>query len=210
MRRCLLYALLLALALALPGCTRRFRLSKAELAKVEELEGGVTGLYVYPHRRFVAVYDEQEVKQSYDVRGKIRDKAKFEPLYEIITRNTAGSIIKFGELNGVPALWVAFDRECERPACAYVFVYSFTDRYLLARVPLRAEYKPPKTHRGAVIKACRMRPHRIESLGEYNDVYAVKRKLLKPLMLHLQVKKYVWKPKRPRRHRATGRDGGEP
>jgi hypothetical protein len=176
--------------LALSGCARRFYLQPKELEKVQT-QAGVQPLRVYTHRRLIALYDEKDVDEKFRVEREIKESARNEQVKKIITRNTAGLILKIDESNGMPLLWVTFDPGCTETDCAFAFAQAEDGRYRLHSVPTRMGYKDPRSFRAIVWKKRRLRPGKMSSLAEANDVYLVKKRNGKILTIDLDVKKKV-------------------
>lgn len=172
------------------GCARRFALKPKELERVQT-EAGVQPLRVYTHRRLVALYDESDVDEKFQVQRDIVESARNEQKKKVITRNTAGLILKIEESNGQPLVWVTFDPGCTTVECAWGFVEGADGYFRLMTVPDREGYKKARAFRAIVWKKRRLKPGKMRSLAEPNDVYLVKKKNGKILTMYLDVKKVI-------------------
>ncbi len=181
---------LLVTALGASGCARRFYLEPKELEKVQT-EAGVQPLRVYTHRKLIALYDESDKDETFRVQRDIIESARNEQLKKIITRNTAGLILKIEESNGMPLLWVTFDPGCTETDCAFGFVQAEDGRHRLHSLPKRMGYEDPRAFRHCVWDKRRLKPGKMSSLAEANDVYLVKKNNGKILTIDLDVKKKV-------------------
>jgi hypothetical protein len=176
--------------LGLSGCARRFYLEPKELEKVQT-EAGVQPLRVYTHRKLIAIYDESDKDETFRVEREIKESARNQQVKKIITRNTAGLILKIDESNGMPLLWVTFDPSCTEVDCAFGFVQAEDGRYRLHTVPKREGYEDARAFRHCVWKKRRLKPGKMSSLAEANEVYLVKKRNGKILTIDLDVKKKV-------------------
>ncbi|MCA9705647.1 MAG: hypothetical protein KDK70_07360 [Myxococcales bacterium] len=183
------------------GCARRFKLSDPDLAEAKE-SNALGDLRVYPSNRTISLYDEPAMR-SVTIEREIRQRSRRERRGRILRRNTPGAIIDEGLLNGQKLLWVTFDRQCATPECAYGFVQVEDARYVLAHVPEREGYKPPRVHRSLVIKRHQMKKGHLRSLAEANQVYRLKRKRRVPTVF-LEVKRANQDRVEERRDRESG------
>ncbi len=203
------HGLLLLTVLALLGsaCARRLDLSPAELTRIEGPDGDLKLLRVFPKKQLISLYREEEVQESYEVgKRKVTERGAFRPFKRIIGRKTAGKVVSRGELNGMPLLWIAFDRTCEDTACAYGFVLSELDRYQLIQVPFREKFQPPENYRRNTFKRNLLKKVKQKSLAEANEIFAVTRKSGKVLTIDLQIRKDTYRPTRADVERAGGAD----
>lgn len=199
-------ALGLALTAALAGgCAKRLNLTPSELDRVKT-EAEVNPLRVYPSQKLIAVYDEQDAAEQFKVQGKIVEASDSKRLKDVTTKNTEGLILKIEELNGKPLLWVVFDSSCRETKCAFGFVETEDKLYRLITVPKQDGFKEPKSYRFCVWKKRRLRPGKLASLAEANDVFLVKKNNGKILTIDLQVKKVVDDRTRTRTRRQRGVD----
>lgn len=186
----------LALLLVAPlGCTQRKILTKDELNRVSD-EADIVGLRVYPERRTVVVYDEKLNNQRYDVRGTIQQSSDRKQIKRILKRDTAGLIVALDKRNGKRLLWVTFSPRCSEPECSFGFVEVENGHYRLMSIPDRPvqatddlQLEKPRVYRGTVRKKRKMKPGKVASLAEANEVLLVKKRRGKVLTLDLVVKK---------------------
>lgn len=195
----------LAAILTTSGCAKRYALTPQELERVKT-EAGVQPLRVYTNKKLIAIYDEANVQEQFQVQKKIRESADEARLKEVVTKNTAGLIIAIDELNGAPLLWVTFDPSCSNPDCAYGFVETEDKTYRLVTLPPREGYRDARAYRGLVWKRRRLNKGKLASLAEANEVYLAKKMSGKILTVDLQVKKVVDKRTRTRTRRSQGID----
>lgn len=171
------------------GCTRRFKLTPTELARLERRAQNPEDVFVYPHRKVIVVY-RLDTELEYQSGRTVKIDLERETLVEVLKRNKAGQIVGKGDQNGVPILWVSFRPSCEEPRCAFGFVRTEDNLYKLAVVPLREGYKPPTTYRRTETKRNKTKKRKVKTLAEANEVYTVKRgKRVK--WVHLDVKKRI-------------------
>lgn len=201
-------ALLLALVgLVAGGCARRLDLTPKELSRIEERDGDLKTLRVFPNRKLISLYREEEVAQSYEVnKKKITERGAYRPFKRIIARKTAGKVVARTELNGMPVLWIAYDNACADTTCAYGFVLTELDRYKLIQVPDREKFKSPTNYRRNTFKRNTLKMTKQRSLAEANEVYAVTRKSGRVLTVDLQIRKDTYRPTRADVERARGAD----
>ncbi|MBL4683463.1 MAG: hypothetical protein JKY37_02645 [Nannocystaceae bacterium] len=195
-------ALVSALA-ALSGCKKRLPLTPKELARVQT-EAGVQPLRVYTERKLISLYPADEKNEQFEVSRDIRETTRQDQLKKIVTKNTAGLILKIEERNGAPLLWVTFEPGCTAVDCAYGFVQTEDGRYRLADVPDRPSFADPTIYRSCVWKKRKLRAGRMKSLQESNDILLVKKNNGKLLTIVLTVKKIVDDRTRTRTDRAKG------
>jgi hypothetical protein len=189
--------------LAASGCARRFYLKPKELEKVQTASG-IQPLRVYPHRKLIVLHDEADRDETFEVQRNITESARNEQIKKIVTRNTAGLILEIEEANGQPLLWVTFDPECTTVDCAYAFVQSEDGRYRLHTLPKYEGYQDPRSFRSCVWKKRRLKPNKMASLAEANDVYLVKKRNGKILTIELDVKKVIDRKTRTDTQRSRG------
>lgn len=189
------------------GCTRRYRVTNAELNKVQTNKEELGVLRVYPSKRIISIYDEAERDQSLKIDEKIRENYSEGRREVKVTRNTRGQIIKVDELNGAKLLWVAFSPNCKAEKCAYGFVeMEDGNHYKLMSVPEKAGYQEPRVYHRWATKRQLMKPGKIASFSEANDVLRVKRKSGKVRSIDLIVKKVVRRVGQTRRESEQGVD----
>lgn len=205
--------LLVALSgvLADAGCTRRFRLTPDELARVEEKEGSADDLRVYVRRKTILRHDEESSEESFEVQREVKERRIRRPKVIALGRNTAGKILGVGDRNGMPILWVTFDLKlCDATSCALGFVRTEDERYKLAVVPQLAGYKEPKVFRKREKKRALLTLGKVEALAEANDVYLIKpkRRVKKRRIktIELDIKKNVIERVKPQREAPQGVD----
>jgi hypothetical protein len=210
-------AIALVIGGALCGCAQRFALTPGELERVQT-EAGVQPLRVYTSKKLLNFYPYSSVSKSFKVEREIQEQALGQVERFVVTKDTSGLILKIGELNGAVALWVTFEPECQKPECAYLFVQTDDKRYRLHQVPPREGFGEPINYRGGKRKACaearnaskksckrrKLRPGKLASLAEANDVLLWKRNNGKILTVELQVKKIVDRRTKVRTKRAKG------
>lgn len=199
--------LLSLLTLLASGCARRLDLNPAELKRIEGPDGDLKLLRVFPKKKLISLYREEEVQESYEVgKRKITERGAFRPFKRIIGRKIAGKVVARTEQNGMPVLWIAFDRGCEDTACAYGFVLSEIDRYQLFQVPFRKAYQSPTNYRRNTFRRNTLKKTKQKSLAEANEVFAVTRRSGKVLTIDLQILKDTYRPTRADVERAGGAD----
>lgn len=200
-------AAMLLLALVASGCARRLDLTPAELSRIETRDGDLKTIRVFPNRKLLSLYREDEVAQTYEVnKRKVTERGAYRPLERIIARKTPGKVVARTELNGMPVLWVAYDKDCADTTCAYGFVLTELGRYMLYQVPDRKGFQTPKNFRRNKFKRNLLKMTKQRSLAEANEVFAVTRKSGKVLTIDLQIRKDVYRPTRADVERAGGAD----
>jgi hypothetical protein len=203
----LLSILLPILTVLASGCARRLDLTPAELTRIEGPDGDLKVVRVFPKRKLISLYLEEEVKQKYEVgRRKVTERGAFRPFKKILGRKIAGKVVARTEQNNMPVLWVAFDRSCEDTACAYGFVLTELGRYQLITVPFREKFQTPTNYRRNTFKRNLLKKTKQKSLAEANEVFAVTRKSGKVLTIDLQIRKDTYRPTRADVERAGGAD----
>ena len=200
-------AAMLLLALVASGCARRLDLTPAELTRIEARDGDLKTLRVFPQRRLLSLYREDQVAQSYEVnKRKVTERGAYRPFKRIIARKTAGKVVARTELNGMPVLWIAYDNTCADTTCAYAFVLTELGRYMLIQVPDRKGFQTPTNFRRFTFKRNTLKMTKQRSLAEANEVFAVTRKSGKVLTIDLQIRKDTYRPTRADVERAGGAD----
>ena len=198
---------MLLLALVASGCARRLDLTPAELSRIETRDGDLKTIRVFPNRKLLSLYREDEVAQTYEVnKRKVTERGAYRPLERIIARKTPGKVVARTELNGMPVLWVAYDKDCADTTCAYGFVLTELGRYMLYQVPDRKGFQTPNNFRRNKFKRNLLKMTKQRSLAEANEVFAVTRKSGKVLTIDLQIRKDVYRPTRADVERAGGAD----
>ncbi len=200
-------AALLLLTLVASGCARRLDLTPAELTRIEERDGDLKTLRVFPNKKLLSLYSEEEVSKTYEVgKRKVTERGAYRPFKRIIARKTAGKVIARTELNGMPVLWVAYDNDCADTTCAYGFVLTELERWMLIQVPDRKGFNSPINYRRNTFKRNTLKMTKQRSLAEANEVFAVTRKSGKVLTIDLQIRKDTYRPTRTDVERAGGVD----
>ena len=197
---------LLALAFGLVaagGCRKRLPLTPEELERVQT-EAGVQPLRVYPGKKMISIYPGENKNEQFQVERDIVESSRGEELEKVVTKNTAGLILKIEERNGMPLLWVTFEPSCTTVDCAYGFVQTENGKFRLTSVPDREGFGDPKVYRYAEWKRRRLKPGRMNSLAEANDVLLVKKRNGKILTIVLTVKKVIDDKTRRRREKERG------
>ncbi|MBC8074373.1 MAG: hypothetical protein IAG13_38995 [Deltaproteobacteria bacterium] len=197
--------LLVASTLALGGCAKRLPLGASELERVKTASG-VAPLRVYVSKKVLSIYAEANISEDYKVQKTIRSSSDQDGLKEVTLRDTSGLILKIDEVNGATALWVTFDPHYDKPEDAMLFVQGDDGLFRLSVVPERKSYKLRNSYRGCKCKGRILRPGKMRSLAEQNDVLLVKKPNGKLLTIELQVKKIVDDRTRTRTRRAQGID----
>ena len=101
------------------GCARRLDLTPTELKRIEGPDGDLKLLRVYPKKKLISLYREEEVQESYEVnKRKITERGAYRPFKRIIGKKIAGKVVARTEQNGMPVLWIAFDNTCTDTACS--------------------------------------------------------------------------------------------
>ena len=189
------------------ACARRLDLTPAELTRIEARDGDLKTIRVFPKRRLLSLYKEDEVAQTYEVnKRKVTERGAYRPFKRIIARKTAGKVIARTELNGMPVLWIAYDNTCADTTCAYAFVLTELGRYMLIQVPDRKGFQTPTNFRRFTFKRNTLKMTKQRSLAEANEVFAVTRKSGKVLTIDLQIRKDTYRPTRADVERAGGAD----
>ena len=200
-------AAMLLLALVASGCARRLDLTPAELSRIETRDGDLKTIRVFPNRKLLSLYREDEVAQTYEVnKRKVTERGAYRPLERIIARKTPGKVVARTELNGMPVLWIAYDNTCADTTCAYAFVLTELGRYMLIQVPDRKGFQTPSNFRRNKFKRNLLKMTKQRSLAEANEVFAVTRKSGKVLTIDLQIRKDTYRPTRADVERAGGAD----
>ena len=200
-------AALLLLALVASGCARRLDLTPAELSRIETRDGDLKTIRVFPNKKLLSEYAQDEVAQTYEVnKRKVTERGAYRPFKRIIARKTAGKVIARTELNGMPVLWIAYDNTCADTTCAYAFVLTELGRYMLIQVPDRKGFQTPTNFRRFTFKRNTLKMTKQRSLAEANEVFAVTRKSGKVLTIDLQIRKDTYRPTRADVERAGGAD----
>lgn len=189
------------------GCARRLDLTPAELTRIEGPDGDLKLLRVFPKKKLISLYSEEEVQEKYEVgKRKVTERGAYRPFKRIIARKTPGKVVSRDELNGMPLLWITFDRTCADTACAYGFVLTEIGLYQLMQVPFKEKFKTPINYRRNTFKRNTLKKTKQKSLAEANDVFAVTRKSGKVLTIDLQIRKDTYRPTRADVERAGGAD----
>ncbi len=195
------------IALLASGCARRLDLKPAELTRIEGSDGDLKNLRVFPGKKLISLYRENQVAESFKVgKRKITERGAYRPFKRIIARKTAGKVVSRGEQNGMPVLWIAFDNNCQDTACAYGFVLTELDLYQLIVVPYRENFQSPVNYRRNTFKRNTLKLTKQKSLAEANEVFAVTRRSGKVLTIDLQIRKDAYRPTRADVERARGAD----
>lgn len=187
------------------GCAKRLNLSSTELEKVKT-EAGVQPLRVYTSKKLINLRAEGKAEKGFTVQKEIVESSDQLQQKELITKNTAGQILKIDDLNGSSAVWVTFDPRFTKPEDATVFVQGDDGLFRLSVVPVREGFSPATSFRGCKCKRRKLKSGRMKSLAEANDVLLVKKKNGKILTVDLQVKKVVDDRTRTRTRRVEGID----
>lgn len=200
-------ALLLAplLAVSAAGCAKRLPLTDKELERIKT-EAGVQPLRVYTSKKLINIRYESNVDKQYQVQKRIQESSDRLEDKELITKDTSGLILKLGEVNGATAAWVTFDPRYDKPEDAMIFVQNDDGKFRLATVPDRKGFEAAESYRAFKWKSRRLRPGKMRSLAEPNDVLLVKKKNGKILTIELQVKKIIDDRTRTRTRRVEGID----
>lgn len=207
MRRTLQILALVAASLAAGGCYRAVILTPPELARLAEVGG--EALRVYPKRKIIAVHEDIDDPDQIDVSGrKVRQVRDREVIRDVVSKRTAGKIVDRDRLNGQLRLWVSFDPACAARACAFVFVENTLDpkTYDLLEVPRHEGYDGVTVYFGRVARRHQLRPGRVRSLEEPNEVLVAKRRVVKPKRVALAVRKRVIDRRREKVRRLQGVD----
>ncbi|WP_266222278.1 hypothetical protein [Paraliomyxa miuraensis] len=190
------------------GCAKRFALKPEELEKVKtQTEGSVDPLRVYTSERLVTVYVEGQANEQFEVDRQIREASARLRIKNVTTKTDSGLILKIEELNGMPLLWVTFSADCRDPACAFGFVQTEDNLYRLFKSPpLEGYTEPANFYKWFWKKKRRMKPGKMKSLGEANDILLNKKRNGKLRTIYLEVIKVVDDRTRTRTRRSGGVD----
>ena len=94
-----------AALLAVSGCRKRFPLTPSELERVQT-QAGVQPLRVYTDKKLFSVYPPDNRYETFAVEREIKESSRQQDLKKIVTKNTAGVILKIEDRNGMPLIWV--------------------------------------------------------------------------------------------------------
>ncbi|MBK8236754.1 MAG: hypothetical protein IPK74_14480 [Deltaproteobacteria bacterium] len=191
----------LSLLVGSSACAARYQLRDADLREARE-QDSLGRLRVYPSNRLVSVYDE-DASRTVTVSSEIRQRTNRLKYERVLSTQIDGAIVEEAELNGVPLLWVTFDRGCLEAACAYGFVRTEDGRYRLLHVPEREGFQAPKVFRGCTLRRHRMSRGNLHALAEANQVYRYVRRR-GPKTVFLEVRKDIRKRTKGRRDRDRG------
>lgn len=196
----------LVMAATSSGCARRIDLSRRELDRVTSRDPELALLRVFPSTRVLSEYREQATTGSYEVgKRKVRERATYRPRVRLISKRTPGRVIVSTQVNGMTVLWVDFFSDCPDSDCAYGFVLTEKGTFSLMTVPDLAGFAPPSTYRRTKLRKNRVRPTKLRSVGEANDVLAAQRQG-GPLTIDLVIRKDSRRPTRTDVERARGVD----
>lgn len=176
-------------ALFLGGCARRFKLTPEGLENLERIAVQKDQIFVYPHKRVLAVYERLE-EEKVAVGRTVTEDSRTRKKIVLLERNDAGQIVDRGDKNGVPILWVSFRRDCEVRDCAFGFVRTEDNLFKLVETPTYAGFRLVSVYRKSETKRNRMKRRKVKALGEANDVYTVQRRK-RVLTVRLDVKKRI-------------------
>lgn len=196
-----------AICVADLGCARRQILNRAELERLERLEGGLPAVLVFPSRKLRSYYPQQQDNEKWEVNGKVvRVRGAFRPHIRILGRRAAGKVVAEDALNGMRRLHVSFEDDCKAAACAHAFVQTEHDRYSLVSVPdYKPEvYRPAISYRRNRLRRNQLRLTKTRSLAEINEVLAAVRRSNRALTIDLQILKDRWRPTWRTRERIGG------
>lgn len=197
--------LVAALSFGAVGCAKRLPLSPKELERVKT-STGVDPLRVYVSKKLMVRYREAMVNENYEVEKVIRESSDSAGYTDQITKNTSGLILKIDELNGATALWVTFDPHYDKPEDAMIFVQNDDGIFRLNTVPQRKNFAINGKYRGCKCKRRLLKPGKMRSLAEQNDVLLIKKNNGKLLTVDLQVKKISNDRQRDKIRRVQGID----
>ena len=87
------------------GCARRLDLTPTELKRIEGPDGDLKLLRVYPKKKLISLYREEEVQESYEVnKRKITERGAYHPFKQIIKKKITNKIITHTKQNNIPIL----------------------------------------------------------------------------------------------------------
>lgn len=176
-------------ALCLVGCARRHKLTPDGLAWLERSAETKDQIFVYPHKRVLAVYERLE-DSSVVVDRTVKQDSRTRKKIVLLERNEAGQIVERGEKNGVPLLWISFRTDCDRKECAFGFVRTEDNLFKLVETPSYAGFRLLGVYRKTETKRNRMKKRKVKAFGEANEVYTVKRRK-RVLTVWLDIKKRI-------------------
>ena len=188
--------------ISVSGCAKRLQLTPAEFERIEKREQAVDALRVYVSKKLVIIYEEDDDSEEYKVNKNITESSEERRLKVIISKGTKGLIMDTDDKNGAPLLWVTFSDSCKDKDCAYGFVQTEDGVFRLAIIPKREGYKDPLPYYKREKKP--LKPGKLKSLAEKNDVFLWKNKRGKIFTIDLIVKKRTDK----KRDTDVIRDGG--
>ena len=188
--------------ISVSGCAKRLQLTPAEFERIEKREQAVDALRVYVSKKLVIIYEEDDDSEEYKVNKNITESSEERRLKVIISKGTKGLIMDTDDKNGAPLLWVTFSDSCKDKDCAYGFVQTEDGVFRLSIIPKREGYKDPMPYYKREKKP--LKPGKLKSLAEKNDVFLWKNKRGKIFTIDLIVKKRTDK----KRDTDVIRDGG--
>lgn len=190
--------------LCLTGCIRH-TLDPDELKTADDT-GKTKDLRLYPSRRLVLFYDENETERTYEVNRRIRRTERRRPKRKTTPRRAPGKIVERTTSNGMVVLWVSWRGDCTDSTCAYGFVHTEDGLYKLFATPRKEGFKEPRGYRSTSCKFNRLKRGRVEALSEANDVLLKRTVLKKVKTIHLQYKMFRTRRRRVIREKDKGFD----
>lgn len=199
-------AIAVALVILCSGCVKRVDLSPSELLELRRLDPELEVLRVFPSKTLVSLYPELSEDRSVKIESaKVTVRGAKRPHERVIGKGTSGKVILTEEVNGRPLFWVTFFSDCAARECAYGFVLTDRGRYSLMAIPELEGYQEPLSYRGSRRDRNQLRPGKLRSVADLNEVFVVSRRKGKKLLtVDLVIKKDVFKPTRKTRQRAPG------
>ncbi len=186
------------------GCATRGSLGPDELERVRS-KNDIESLSVYASRRLVTTWLEPTIGEEYDVDGRVREASARQRFKNTVGKTVPGQILAIEELNGMPLLWVSFDVSCNEPKCAFGFVQTEDDVHRLVHAPPLEGYAAPQIHHVLGSRHRRMKPGKLASLGEANEVLVNKASRGRVRTIHLEMVKQEDHRVRTRIRRSKGR-----
>jgi hypothetical protein len=165
--------LALLFAIAASGCATREYLTAPSLQAIQQRDPQLHLVRVYPSLKFVSYY-ERELGQDVSVggtQGEVQTDYRAQRLEIPFAKSLPGAIVDVGEHEGMPLLWVTFDRQCVDKRCALGFVLSHDQLYRLVHVPKLAGFSEPAVYRRRVVQRQRMERSKIYSKTKGAAVY---------------------------------------
>ncbi|MCH9684798.1 MAG: hypothetical protein K0V04_25405 [Deltaproteobacteria bacterium] len=170
------------------ACAPREYLTPTGLAEIQRRDRGLEMIRVYPSAKFVAVYS-RPMGEAHDIganQGEVRNAYQARRLEVPIPRSVRGAFVGLETREDQTIVWIAFDADCDRRACAYGFLESEDGLYRLFEVPTIARYQPPQLYRKRVSRRKRMQRTKVYARSRTTPVYFTARGLVASVALEIK------------------------